>query len=148
MTYKILRVGYYWLKLFTEVNTKVITCNPCQLFIGKQKISALPLVPIKTEAPFHKWGLDFIREIHRHSSAQHKWILTATDYFTKWVEVIPTRNATNVVVISFLEENILSRFGCPQKIVTDNAQAFKSMAMISFFQKYNIVLGHSTTYYT
>jgi hypothetical protein len=46
-----------------------------------------------------------------------------------------------------LEENILARFGCPRKIVTDNAQAFKSMAMISFCQKYNIVLGHSTAYY-
>jgi transposase InsO family protein len=51
-------------------------------------------------------------------------------------------------VIIFLEENILSRFGCPQKLMTDNAQAFKSMAMISFFQKYNIFLGHSTTYYS
>jgi transposase InsO family protein len=51
------------------------------------------------------------------------------------------------VVIGFLEENILSRFGCPQKIVTDNAQDFKSMALVSFCQKYNIVLGHSTTYY-
>jgi transposase InsO family protein len=73
--------------------------------------------------------------------------LTTTDYFTKWVEAIPTRNATDSVVINFLEENILSRFGCPRKIVTDNAQAFKSMAMVSFCQKYNIVLGHSTTYY-
>jgi hypothetical protein len=33
------------------------------------------------------------------------------------------------------------------KIVTDNAQDFKSMEMINFCQKYNIVLGHSTTYY-
>ena len=52
-----------------------------------------------------------------------------------------------MVVINFLEENILSRFGCPRKIVTDNAQAFKSMAMISFCQKYNIILGQSTAYY-
>jgi transposase InsO family protein len=51
------------------------------------------------------------------------------------------------VVIEFLEDNILARFGCPRKIVTDNAQAFKSMAMIGFCQKYNIVLGHSTSYY-
>jgi transposase InsO family protein len=129
------------------VNSKVRTCNPCQLFSGKQKIPALPLVPVKTEAPFQQWGLVFIGEIHPQSSAQHKWILTAIDYFMKWVEAIPTRNATDSVVINFLEENILSRFGCPQKIVTDNAQAFKSMAMISFCQKYNIVLGHSTTYY-
>jgi transposase InsO family protein len=49
--------------------------------------------------------------------------------------------------MDFLEENILSRFSFPRKIVTDNAQAFKSMAMVSFFQKYNIMLNHSMAYY-
>jgi hypothetical protein len=117
------------------------------LFVGKQKLPALPLVLIKTKAQFQQWGLDFIGEINPHSSAQHRWILTTTDYFTKWVEAILTRKATDSVVIDFLEENILSRFGCPQKIVTDNAQAFKSMAMVGFFQNHNIILGHSTTYY-
>jgi hypothetical protein len=52
MTYKILRVGYYWPKLFTDVNAKVRACNPCQLFAGKQKIPALPLVPVKTKLCF------------------------------------------------------------------------------------------------
>ena len=63
------------------------------------------------------------------------------------MEAIPTKRATDSVVIDFLEDNILSRFGCPRKIVTDNAQAFKSMAMIDFCQKYSIILGHSTAYY-
>jgi hypothetical protein len=49
------------------------------------------------------------------------WILTSTDYFSKWVEAIPTRFATDVVVIKFLEENILARFGFPRKIISDNA---------------------------
>jgi hypothetical protein len=147
-TYKIMRPGYYWLKLFSDVNSKVRTYNPCELFIGKHKLPTIPLVPIKTEAPFQQWGLDFIGEINPHSSAQHKWILISIDYFTKWVEAIPTRREMDSVVIDFLEENILSRFGCPQKIVTDNTQAFKSMAMISFSQKNNIVLSHSTTYYS
>ena len=74
-------------------------------------------------------------------------ILTATDYFKKWVEAIPVRNATDVVVMKFTEENIISRFGCPAKIVTDNAQAFKSAKFVSFCQQYNIALGHSTAYY-
>jgi hypothetical protein len=146
-TYKILRVGYYWPKIFSYVNTKVRACNPCQLFMRKHKLPALPLVPVKAEAPFQQWGLDFIGEINPHSNAQHKWILTATYYFTKWVEAILTRKETNSVVIDFLEENILSRFGCPRKIIIVNAQAFKSMAMVSFCQKYNIILGHSTAYY-
>jgi hypothetical protein len=111
--YKILRAGYYWPKLFSDVNAKVRACNPCQIFVGKQKLPALPLVPVKAEAPFQQWGLDFIGEINPHSSAQHKWILTATDYFTKWVEAIPTKRATDSVVIDFLEDHILSRFGCP-----------------------------------
>jgi hypothetical protein len=85
IAYKIMRVGYYWPKLFSDVNAKVRACNPCQLFVGKQKLSALPLVPVKTEAPFQQWGLDFIGEINPHSSAQHKQILTATDYFTKLI---------------------------------------------------------------
>jgi hypothetical protein len=29
----------------------------------------------------------------------------------------------------------------------DNAQHFKSFAMIHFCQKYNIIIGHYTTYY-
>jgi hypothetical protein len=117
------------------------------LFIGKQRVPTLPLIPVKTEAPFQQWGLDFIGEIHPHSSKQHKWILTTTDYFTKRVEAIPTRNAFESVVIGFLEDNILSRFGFPQKIVTDNTHALKLMDMINFCQKYNIILGHSTAYY-
>jgi hypothetical protein len=146
-TYKILRAGYYCPKLFTNVNAKVRSYNSCQLFSGKKTITTLPLISVIEKSPFQQWGLHFIREIHPQLSAQHKWILTTTDYFTKWVEAIPTQNSMDSVVINFLEENNLSRFGCPQKIVTDNAQAFKSMAMVNFCQKYNIVLGNSTAYY-
>ena len=42
------------------------------------------------------------------------------------MESIPTRNATNKVIINFIQENILSRFGCPRKLVTDNAKYFQS----------------------
>jgi len=51
-------------------------------------------------------------------------MLTATDYFTKWIEAVPRRQATDSVIIKFLENNILSHFGCPRKIITDNATAF------------------------
>eukprot|EP00253_Pinus_taeda_P012501 PITA_12501 len=75
------------------------------------------------------------------------WILTTTDYFTKWIEVIPTRQATNAVIISFLENNILSRLGCPDKLITDNATTFKSKRMVEFCHKYHIILGHSIAYH-
>jgi hypothetical protein len=100
------------------------------------------LKPISVEAHFRQWGLDFIEEIHPQSSYEHKWILTATYYFTKWIEVVPTRQTTYVVIIQFLEDNILSRFGCPIKIITNNATIFKSKYMEKFCSDYNITLGH------
>ena len=63
------------------------------------------------------------------------------------MEAIPVINATDAVVIKFIEENILSRFGCQTQIVIDNATTFFSVKMIKFFQKYQILLHHSIPYY-
>ena len=146
-TDKILRDVFYWPYLFEDVKKFVVSCHKCQIFEGKRKLLPLPLRPISTEKPFQQWGLDFIGEIHPSSSGQHKWILTATNYFTKWIEAIPCRQANDSTIIQFLEANILSRFGCPEKIITDNTAAFKSKKMISFCHKFHITLGHSTAYF-
>jgi len=144
---KILRDGYYWPTLFADVKIFATSCHKCQIFEGKRKLLPLPLRPISTERPFQQWGLDFIGEIHPSSSGQHRWILTATDYFTKWIEAVPCRRANDSIIIQFLETNILSRFGCPEKIITDNYAAFKSNKMVNFCHKFHITLGHSTAYY-
>ena len=147
MTNKVLRAGYYWPTLFADFYKMAMSYHECQLFQGKHKLLPLPLQPISVEASFQQWGLDFIGEIHPPSFAQHGWILIATYYFTKWIEAIPTRQATDSVIIQFLETNILSLFGCPRNIITDNATAFKSKKMTKFCDRYNIKLDHSTTYY-
>eukprot|EP00253_Pinus_taeda_P016611 PITA_16611 len=144
---KILRAGYYWPTFFSDVKKFTTACHKCQVFEGKRQLLPLPLMPIATERPFQQWGLDFIGEINPSSSGQHRWILTATDYFTKWIEAIPCRQANDSTIIQFLETNILARFGCPHKIITDNAAAFRSKKMVSFCHKFHINLGHSTAYY-
>jgi transposase InsO family protein len=72
--------------------------------------------------------------------------LTATNYFTKWIEAIPTRSASHKVIIGFLED-IMARFGCPKRIVTDNVASFKYKPLIQFCDKFGIALIHSTPYY-
>ena len=144
---KILRVGLYWPSMFPYVYRETTTCHQCHIFDGKRKVVPLLLNPISVEAPFEQWALDFIGEINSNSSWKHRWILTTTEYFTKWIEAIPTRRATEAVIMDFLEENILARFGCPKRIVTNNAHDFKSKKMTSFCHKYIISLNNSTTYY-
>ena len=76
------------------------------------------------EEPFQQWGLYFIGEINLNASIQHKWNMTSKYYFTKWIEAIPIKEDTNKVIIYFLENNILSRFGYPRNIGTDNEKHF------------------------
>ena len=63
------------------------------------------------------------------------------------MEAIPTRNEIDKVIIKFIQENILSRFECPKKLLTDNDKAFKSKSMVSFCEQNVIALKHSTPYY-
>eukprot|EP00253_Pinus_taeda_P016205 PITA_16205 len=146
-THKILRVGYYWPTLFSDVFSFVSSCDKCHRFEGKQQLKSLPLKPIHASGPFQQWGLDFIGEINPHSSGQHRWILVATDYFTKWIEAIPTRKADHHVVMNFLTQNIFTRFGCPHKLVTDNAAAFRAKELVDMCDSMGIKLVHSTSYY-
>eukprot|EP00253_Pinus_taeda_P034607 PITA_34607 len=141
------KTGYYWPTVFSDVKKFTTVCHKCQVFEGKRQLLPLPLKPIATERPFQQWGLDFIGEINPSSSSQHRWILTAIDYLTKWIEAIPCRQANDSTIIQFLETNILARFGCPDKIITDNAAAFRSKKMVSFCHKFHITLGHSIAYY-
>ena len=66
--------------------------------------------------------MDFVGIIHPHSSEHHKFIIVATDFFTKWVEAEPLKVASANSVRNFIFRNIISRFGIPECIVTDRGQ--------------------------
>ena len=57
--------------------------------------------------------MDLIRKIYLASSKRHNFILVATDYFTKWVEVVPLKKVEQNDVIQFIKEHIIHRFGIP-----------------------------------
>ena len=105
------------------------------------------LNPIIKPWPFRGWGLDFIGEIHPSSSKGHRFVLVATDYFTKWTEAVPLRNMTHKEVISFVLEHIIHRFGIPQTLTTDQGSSFMSHQFREFAESFGIKLLNSSPYY-
>jgi hypothetical protein len=59
------------------------------------------------------------------------------------VEAIPTKKDNVQTIIKFLEENIVPRFGCPLKTMTDKVQYFRAIDLVSLCHKYNLILAHS-----
>jgi transposase len=145
-TYKILGARYFYPNLFIDVCVKSRACVKCQNLARKKQLKYFPLKPVMVSRPFQQWGLAIIGETHPTSSGQHNWNLTATDYFTKWIEAIPTRSLSHKIIISFLED-IMSIFGFPSRIVTNNVASFKAEPLIKFCEKYGIALVHSTLYH-
>ena len=91
---------------------------------GRERRLAFPLQPVTIENPFEQWGLDVIGEINLNSSKLHKYILTATDYFSKWTKAIPLKVINDTTVMQFLQQNIVTMFGVPNCLVFDNVNIF------------------------
>ncbi len=95
-----------------------------------------------------KKGLDFVGLIKiTNKYIKNKYILVATNYATKWVE---TRALiTNIVVITtiFLNECILTRFGCPLIIIIDQGVHFINDAIKYMTDHFLLKHVSCTTYY-
>jgi transposase InsO family protein len=89
----------------------------------------------------------FIGEIHPSSSKGHRFVLVATDYFTKWTEAVALKNMTHKEVIEFITEHIIHRFGIPQTLTTDQGTSFMSKEVREFAELYRIKLLNSSPYY-
>ena len=64
----------------------------------------------------------------------------AVDYVSKWVEAISCpRNDANTVV-RFIKINILSRFGAPKTIISDEGSHFANKVFSKITSRYGI--GH------
>ena len=64
------------------------------------------------------------------SSDGHKYIIMVIDYFTKWVEVIPTFNCKDDTTTRFFFNHVITCFGVPQQIVLDHGSHFENIVWI------------------
>ena len=121
MKWTIRRNGYYWSTIL-EACFKYF--KGCQRFDNIQRAPASAMNPIIKPWPFRGWAIDLIGQIYPSSSKGHKFILVATDYFTKWVEAIPLKKVTLANMIDFVKGHIVYRFAIPQTITTDQGTMF------------------------
>jgi ribonuclease HI len=142
----LLTLGYYWPTMKRDTADFVKACHTCQMQANLIHTHPTNLQNMATPWPFHTWGLDLIGPINPPSGG-YIWILAATEYFTKWVEAIPLRKATGAAVANFIREHIITRFGIPHKIISDNGTPFVNKDVREVLEHYRIKHRRSTPYY-
>ena len=115
----------WWPGLDMSIEEMMSNCLSCQ--------SSRPLPPA---APLHPWSIpqtpwsrlhmDYTGPLHDHM------FVVIVDAFSKWLEIIPVKNATSSVTVDKLR-GVCCTHGLPDTIVTDNVAVFTSTEMKEFF---------------
>jgi hypothetical protein len=65
----------------------------------------------------------------------------------RWTKEIPLTRVNEEIIIKFLEQHLITRFGVPSVLVFYNATYFSSLKLIEFSLEKGIILRYSTNYY-
>ncbi|XP_050256447.1 uncharacterized protein LOC126701978 [Quercus robur] len=76
-----------------------------------------------------------------------RFLLVGTDYFTKWVKTEPLANIRDVDAKKFIWKNIVTRFGVPHTLISDNDLQFDSKTFRRYFSELGIANRYSTPAY-
>nr|XP_009386626.1 PREDICTED: uncharacterized protein LOC103973709 [Musa acuminata subsp. malaccensis] len=146
LAHKILRQGYYWPTMRQDAKAFVWRCGSCQEHARTARRPAVLFTPVDCAWPFAQWGLDILGPLPP-ASGQRKYIIVGVDYFTRLVEAEPLATITESQVERFVWRNLITRFGLPQSIVTDNGPQFADRRFQEFCAKHKIQLRFSSVAY-
>ena len=94
--------GWIDLDLYIPLFNKIDSCDRCQRVNGKlrKEHAALHPIQVKDEA-WTQVGMDLVGPLPI-TPRGHKYIMTLTDYYTKWAEAYPIEDKTAASVVGVL----------------------------------------------
>lgn len=109
----------YYIRLFLQIKG----CDRCQRNAADKENISDTLHPVKVvDKVWYLVGIDLI-DAHKESKNGNRYILTQTDYFTKYVEAvaIPRKSAEAVAKGLYLT---YCRHGAPAHVISDQGGEF------------------------
>ena len=85
----------------------------------------MPLISINPSLTFKIWAIDFIGPFPIPAKRiGARYIITTVEYVTKWAEAEPINTFSSEISAKFIYENIITRFGCPLTLISDQGSHF------------------------
>ena len=143
LAHRAITQGYWWPNMQREALEYIKECDQCQRFTPSIHQPGGILNPLSSPWSFAQWGLDIVEPFPK-AVGNKKYLLIDTDYFTKWVEAEPLANIKDVDAKRFVWKNIVTQFGVPHVLISDNGLQFDS----KMFRRYCGELGITNRYST
>ena len=123
---------FFWHNMNTEIANFVRHCDVCQRYKSEnlKKKGLMGFTPV-AESVFETLYLDMIGPLIPSKGKRNRFIIVLVDQLSGWVELRPLPNAKSWRIVDFLED-VISHFGSPKAIITDNGTNFVSKVMKKF----------------
>jgi len=95
--------------------------------------------------PWERIGVD-ITGPHPKSRNGYKYILTISDYFTKWADAFPIRNQEASTVAKVLVDRVFAYLGTLIQILTDRGSNFESQLFAELLKRLEVDHVRTTAY--
>ncbi len=126
-----LRETYWWPAMGAAIEDTVRRCTGCQGSDKSRPKQPVPTTSIaRPTAPWTKIAIDFTGPFATAPTSQQN-MMVIIDYYSSWPEVKLTSKHDAPTVVRWLEE-VFSRQGYPEEIVSDNGPEFKSRVFTDF----------------
>lgn len=133
-----LSTRYFWPGIYKDVFQYVRKCETCQkIKVSQQKQVGL-LGQRFIDEPWSVVASDIMGPLPRSKTGMC-YLLVIQDLFTKWIELQPLRDANGPNIRAAIEELVLSRWGTPRVLLTDNGTEFKNKVITDFAEECGMV---------
>lgn len=137
---------YHWLKMKTDIYNFIKSCPECISYKQRygKKHGLMGNLPIP-QRPFSQICTDILGPLPM-SRRGNKYIITASCMLIKYIEIRAIKNATTEEILAFFEEQIYTRYGCPDIIHSDNGSQYISQLYEASARLYKIEPRRITFY--
>jgi hypothetical protein len=97
-------------------------------------------IPLRTKVTlqvFEKWEIDFVGPINPLEKISGEiYIITVTEYLTRWAEETPVKYSSTETTTHFLFEKVITIFGCPEILMSDQGTHFINNSISSMTEEF------------
>ena len=141
-----LRQRYFWPGMRNDVSIYVAGCDKCRRRKGQIPSKHAPMQVLRSGFPMERIAVD-IAGPFPVSNKGNKYILVVQDYFTKWVECFSMANMEAGTVAKIVVEEVVTKFGIPNKIHSDQGRQFESELFKEMCKLLQIEKTRTTAYH-
>ncbi|CAH8599440.1 unnamed protein product [Schistosoma rodhaini] len=137
---------FWWPSIHEDVTEFCRNCSTCHAIKSPQQRPRAPLVPMTTEGPHQRVGIDIMGPLTTSKNG-NRYILVMVDYFSKWCEAVPIPQQDALTVARAFIDHWVSRYGAPFSLHSDQGTAFESHLVAQVCRLLGIRKTHTTAYH-